>query len=173
MKKIKEIILNDNYTNLDKIILIYKEVDKTAEGLAELAAALNMDKFLLEDYEPAEAPVVDMKVEPVSSVPEYIKSFYDAYLELYNVKFKFTKKEIGCINKIKATVDLGTWNKIIKLVFYNCKQGGDGKELTYTWKFITEDVRPSVILLKLNFVLKEVNSIQAAKNKKWAGYRND
>lgn len=163
MDLIKQIYLNDNYNYLDVIILTYKEKYKSKEDLEELSAKLNIPVVLLQGWIPG-AKEVDKK--PEAKINKYIALFYDKYKEVYGKKYVFLKKEIGALDKIKNRVDIKEWDKIVKLIFYTCKKYDKGVKLSWAWNCICEDVRPTIILSKINYLLKEIDLIQKARGGK-------
>jgi len=177
MDKIKEIIIDGNYSDIDKLILIWKEIDKSKEGLYELAEAVDVPYIVLTDYVPFSNGAYKPKKK--NKIQEYIDLFSTEYDKVYNKKdtkenkYKFLKKEIGQIANISKRIDLKVWDKVLKLVFYVCKKKEKGEKLAFTWNLICEDVRPSIIYSKLNYILKEIGALEKRKTEKFNGFRDD
>jgi len=167
MNKIKEIILNDNYRLIDKIILIYREVDKDND-VDELSAALDLPVEILKNYTPVPR---QEKKNGKSNIQEYIDLFSRMYEKLNKVKFKYTGKEIGQLKNIIKQIKFSEWKKILVKIFNEgiSYQTGNRKQKR-NWKWIIEKLSPSIIYNNINFIMTE---LYTEAGKKWEGFRND
>ena len=168
-KNIKDMILNKKIGSIDKIIGIYKLIEGD-KNLGDLSKALDLSETFLSEWEPTEIP---KDVKPTKSkLSQYIDIFCQYYKNIHNDKFDFDKKEIGQLNLCMKKFDLKKWEHVMILIEEGHKRIQSGKSYG-TWKFIVDNLKPSIIYNQRNFISKEeirLNSVLTGaqiKKKKW------
>jgi len=155
---IKDIILNNQLTDIQKLILIYDVIssEKKEDKIINLTQGLGIPKIILKDiFNDLDFFKSQLKfnTEPTQILRKFIAIFNDYYKQIFNTteNFYFTKKEIGCLQNIIKILkgDTETFEKILQYIKSSNNQ------------FLIQNLSPSIILSKINFL-----KIFALKNNK-------
>ena len=162
MSLISKIILDKKLNNIDRIIKISKlcKLD-----MNELSNILGIPVIALNNWQEQTSEPKEKKEK--KSQAEYIDVFYKAYEIIYNRKFLFNPKEIGNIRYLMKHIDLKTLHDIMDMIVRIHKSKSKGRKVPSTWDYILINLTPSIIYMKLNFILSGLQKISGNKKEDW------
>lgn len=167
MDYLKSIYLNDNYNYLDIIILSYKEKFKSKEDLQELSARLNIPVVLLQGWVPA-VEEKKKEIKQKSKMKIFTEMYFNFYARLRNRKPKSmekgNKKEWGNLKRICDMVEQNEFRQILNICYHKCRILDKGEKFRkWTWNLIVDDITPSKIYSKIDFILAQIDLEKSAK----------
>lgn len=163
-KKIYEIITNDNYSLIQKIVNIFLLVDDQKD-LNVLSEHLNIPIKLLK---PANVPEPEHKIasksEWIREIDTIHKLFFGRFVDWDIAKERGQLNNI--IKKIKNIEDLKKLLNLIKYM-YEKRKKMNRRLSASTWNFILDNFRPSIIYNNISFLLNELVKSGMKKERVW------
>jgi len=177
MDKLKEIYLNDNYNYLDVIILTYKEKYKSKEDLEELSAKLNIPVVLLQGW----IPTIEKKEKEIkqkSKMKIFTEMYFNFYARLRQRKpknlEKGNKQEWKNLKRISETVAQDEFRQILNICYHKSRMFDKGEKFKkWTWNLVVDNITPSKIYSKIDFILAEIDLTKNSKARGGKKFRDD
>ena len=164
-KEIRDIILNENYTNQDKLIAIAKLVEsKDKDWYFSLSEVFGLSPEMLKAWDLTVEIKKPEKKSKVVTVKDYIDDFYKCYELIYKRKYTMVNrgKDIGQFKNIKMKMDLKQFRAVLNLIHKVHKKGVNHKKSN--WDFIIENLSPGIIYSKYNFIMNQLQDLKKNKD---------
>jgi len=171
MDKLKEIYLNDNYNYLDVIILSYKEKYKSREDLEELSARLEIPIIILQDWIPASEEKKN-EIKQKSKMKIFTDMYFNFYMRLRDKEPKKLKagdgQEWKNLERLSKIITKDEFRQVLNICYHKCKALDNGEKFRkWTWKTVVDNITPSSIYSKIDFILAEIDLEKGRSGKKF------
>jgi len=167
-KEIQEIILNENYNNVDKLIAIAKVIDnKDEDWFFALSEVFGLSVEMIKSWDLSIEIKKPVKKSKAITVKDYIDLFFKCYLSIHGRKYKMVNrgKDIGQFNNIKKSMEIKKFRSVLGAI-YKVNLKGTVKEKK-EFEFLIKNLSPGIILSQYNQVMNKVKSNKKGIKKEW------